>query len=108
MQILHKEVRKLIRAERRRNQGVLAGLLGWTFAVLGIFTVGILFVPLAILCSVIGFARGDGSLSIPGIAVSLPGALLSAIGVAVSPSMWFLVTGLLSGSRTRGITACYG
>ena len=34
---------------------VVAGILGCLFGVLGILTLGIVFVPLAIVCTVVGF-----------------------------------------------------
>lgn len=85
------EIRRLIRAERRRNRGVIAGLLGCAFAVLGIVTLGIVFVPLAILCSLVGFVRAAGALSASGIAMSLLGCILSGIGAILSPSLLLLV-----------------
>ena len=54
------------------NHGVLAGLLGCVFGVLGIFTLGIIFVPLAALCSLVGLIRAAGGLSLSGIGCSLP------------------------------------
>ncbi len=40
--------------------GMVAGLLGCVFGVLAILTSGIIFVPLAALCAVIGLVRGVG------------------------------------------------
>jgi hypothetical protein len=88
------KVRKLIRAERARNRGVVAGLLGCAFAIAGIFTSGLLFVPLAALCSVIGFVRAGTYLSASGLAISLLGGFLTVVGFSVSPSLWFLASGL--------------
>jgi hypothetical protein len=42
--------------------GIVAGLLGCLFGVLGILTLGIIFVPLAALCAAIGCA-GSGCLN---------------------------------------------
>jgi hypothetical protein len=45
------------------NQGLLAGLLGCLFGLLGIFAWGIIFVPLAVICSLVGLLRGSFALS---------------------------------------------
>ncbi len=60
------------------------------FGVLGIFTLGIVFVPLAALCSVIGLVRGLSSMSGAGIGMSVLGGLLTVAGFAFSPSLWLL------------------
>lgn len=85
-------------SKQRGNQGTMAGLLGCAFGVLGIFTLGIVFVPLAALCSLIGFLNGlhgNGS----GLATSALGAFLTAVGFMASPSLWFLAGGLLLASH---------
>jgi hypothetical protein len=79
---------------QRGNQGVLAGLLGCGFGVLGILTLGIVFVPLAALCSLVGLINGlhgNGS----GLATSALGGVLTAVGFAFSPSLWVVTGGLL-------------
>jgi hypothetical protein len=73
------------------NQGVLAGVLGCVLGVLGIFTWGIIFVPLAAICSLVGLIRGAGGLSIAGIGCSLLGGVLTVWGFVVSPSLWILL-----------------
>src|ERR1700689_1372135 len=75
-----------LRAERRRNRGVLAGLLGCIFAVLGIFTLGTLFVPIAALCTIVGLLRSAG-VSMTGFAVSALGLFLSAAALVFSPNL---------------------
>jgi hypothetical protein len=75
----------------RSRPGILAGLLGCAFAVLGILTFGFVFVPLAAVCSFIGFVRGVGGLSVAGIGVSVLGCILTVVGFAVSPTLWVLL-----------------
>ncbi len=78
----------------------MAGLLGCVFGVLGIFTLGILFVPLAAICSLVGLLNGlsgNGS----GLATSALGAFLTAVGFVASPSLWFLAGGLLVASHVQ-------
>jgi hypothetical protein len=74
-----------------RHQGVFSGLLGCVFGVLGIFTFGLIFVPLAAICSLVGLLRGLAGSSISGIGCSLLAAVLTAWGFVVSPSLWLLV-----------------
>jgi hypothetical protein len=80
----------------RMDPGILAGVLGCVFGVLGILTLGVVFVPLAALCSVLGLLRGLIGLSSSGIAVSLLGGVLTIIGFVFSPSLWLLAGGLLA------------
>lgn len=75
--------------------GVLAGLLGCVFGVLGILTWGIFFVPLAALCAIVGLLRGIVGGSAAGIGTSLLAGILAAIGFATSPSLWLLTAGLI-------------
>jgi hypothetical protein len=71
--------------------GVVAGLLGCVFGVLGIFTLGLIFVPLAAICSVVGLLRGLTGVSLSGIGCSLLAGALTFWGFVVSPSLWLLV-----------------
>ncbi len=73
------------------SPGILAGLLGCGLGILGIFTLGIVFVPLAALCSVIGFVRGITGRSGAGIGVSILGGVLTIAGFVLSPSLWLLL-----------------
>ncbi|MGH6875831.1 MAG: hypothetical protein ACREHV_00475 [Rhizomicrobium sp.] len=77
--------------QHRGQGGVLAGILGCIFGVLGIFSFGLIFVPLAALCSLIGFVRGIGGRSPAGIGTSILAAMLCFWGFAVSPSLWALL-----------------
>ena len=83
---------------RNRNAGLIAGLFACGFGIIGIFSVGIVFVPLAGLCCVIGLLRGLSGRG-SGFAVSVLGGVLTTIGFVSSPSLWFLAAGLLAASR---------
>lgn len=76
------------------NRGVLAGLLGCILALLGIFTVGVVFVPLAAICALVGLVRASNPLSGAGIGVSLLAIALSVVGFFTSPVLWVAI-GLL-------------
>jgi hypothetical protein len=67
---------------------------------LGIFTLGLIFVPLAILSSLLGLARGLVNQSAAGTGMSIVGLMLSAIGFFSSPSLLLLASGLLVASQT--------
>jgi hypothetical protein len=77
------------------------------FAVLGIFTLGIIFVPLAAVCSVIGLLLAIAGRSSSGFLVSLLGGLLTTVGFILSPILWFLAGGLLVASQVddRAVTS---
>ncbi len=84
--------------EYRAPAGVLAGVLGCVFGVLGIFFIGLIFVPLAALCAIIGLIRGIGSGSATAVGLSIIAGILCFFGFAVSPSLWVLLgVGLLAG-----------
>jgi hypothetical protein len=91
-----------------RSEGVVSGILACIFGCFGIATLGIIFVPLAALCSVIGMLRGLVGRSISGFSISLMGAFLAFIGVVVSPSLWLLVAGFLAASQNHRATATPG
>lgn len=76
---------------RASNAGLIAGLLGCAFGVLGIFTVGVIFVPLAALCGVVGLLRGLFGRSPSGIGTSVLAAVLVVLGFIASPSLWALL-----------------
>jgi hypothetical protein len=80
---------------RRRNEGVIAGVFACIFGTLGIFTLGIIFVPLAALCSVIGLLLALAGRSGSGFATSAIGGVLTSIGFVFSPTLWLLIGGLL-------------
>lgn len=71
--------------------GVLAGYLGCFFGLFGILTIGIVFVPLAVLCSGIGICRSLLGGSLAGFCVSSAGMFLALLGFVVSPSLWLLL-----------------
>jgi len=79
----------------RGNQGVVIGGFACAFAILGIFTVGLLFIPIAALFTLSSFSqsfRGDGT----GTLVSLVAAVLTGIGFATSPVLWLATAGLFA------------
>lgn len=76
--------------QHRGQGGVLAGILGCVFGLLGIFSWGLIFVPLAALCSVIGFVRGIVGRSPAGVGTSILAAMLCFWGFVFSPSLWAL------------------
>jgi hypothetical protein len=78
------------------NPGVLAGVLGCVFGILGIFTIGLIFVPIAAICSLVGLMNGAGGRNGAGIGVSLIGCFLTVVGFIASPSLWILAAPLIT------------
>ena len=78
------------RPTRDNSAGVVSGVLGIVFGLLGIFTIGLIFVPLAGLCSCVGLIRGNAAGNRLGVGLSLIGGFLTAAGFSVSPSLWLL------------------
>ena len=62
----------------------LMGLFAITFGLLGIFTYGVIFVPLGFLFSVLSFFRGQALWGVIGL-------LLTIMGLVTSPKLLFLI-----------------
>jgi hypothetical protein len=69
---------------------MIPAIFGCIFGIFGIFTFGIIFVPLAFLCAIVGLITGirTGQFSTAFIAVL--GGALAVAGFVVSPSLWVL------------------
>lgn len=62
-------------------------IMGWfavAFGFLGIFTIGFIFVPLGLLCSVLALFFGQAVWGFIGL-------LLAIMGFVTSPKLWFLI-----------------
>jgi hypothetical protein len=100
--------RAIALARRRARAGLIAGAFGCILGVLGILTSGLVFVPLATLCAVIGLVNGISRLNFAGVGLSALAAILSLIGFAASPSLWLISGGLFVASQTAGPTRAIG
>ncbi len=95
---------QIVIVKRSNNSGLLAGLLGCIFAILGIFTLGILFVPIAVICSLIGILSGVIGRSSTGVIVSLLAGVLSFFGFVYSPTLWLVVAAAIGLSAASSVT----
>jgi hypothetical protein len=84
---------------------MILGIIGTCFGVLGIFTLGLIFVPLAILSGLFGLVRGLANQSTAGTGMSIVGLTLSAVGFFSSPSLLLLASGLLVASQTNNTSS---
>jgi hypothetical protein len=84
----------------RGSQGLILGVLGSCFGILGIFTLGLIFVPLAVFSSLFGLVRGLVYRSNAGTGMSIVGLALAVIGFFSSPSLLLLTGGLFVASQT--------
>ena len=57
------------------------GILGSIFGVLSIFTFGLVFVPIGLLCTFFSFLKGEILLGIVSLAVNI-------MAIIVSPAVW--------------------
>lgn len=73
------------------TKSAAAGKLGCLFAVLGIFTVGLLFLPFAALFSLAATLSFIGGPTGSRFAYAFASIVLTAIGVAMSPSVWVVL-----------------
>jgi hypothetical protein len=89
--------------ENRGHRGLTAGFWGCLLAVLGIlFSFSVIFVPIAVVCTLVGLVRGVSARDAISIGTSLLAACLCVVGVASSPVLLavtvLLVTNTLSQS----------
>ncbi len=74
-------------SEQPPPEPTTAPVMGWFavgFGLLGIFTIGFIFVPLALICSVIAIFLGQGTWGFIGL-------LLVVGGFLTSPKLWLFV-----------------
>lgn len=88
--------------KRSSTDGVLSGLCGAAFAILGVFTLGLVFLPFAALFTLISLVRAVVGMSMSGLCAFLFSAILTGIGVAVSPTVWGALLFILGISSTHG------
>ena len=79
--------------QQRVRPGLIAGIFGCAFGLLGIFSWGLIFVPLAALCAAIGLFRGIAGRSGVGIGTSILASVLTVWGFIFSPSLWLIFGG---------------
>lgn len=73
---------------------MIPAIFGCLFGILGIFTIGIIFVPLAGLCTLVGIASGVNNHDVGTTFIALVAGSLTIAGYAMSPSMWILTAAL--------------
>lgn len=78
---------------------MVTAIFGCIFAVLGIFTVGAIFVPLAAVCTllslVVGISTGKGGI----ISMAIVSGCATFVAFIVSPSAWALLAALVTASQ---------
>jgi hypothetical protein len=87
--------------QNRRSPGVFAGVLGCLFAVLGIFTIGPIFIPIGILCGLVGIVMGITGKSLGGVSLSMLSLAVSGLACLLSPTMW-IALGVLFAAGALG------
>lgn len=70
----------------RSSPGATMGILGSVFALLGAFTIGLLFLPFAALFSLLSLLRSISSPNALGLCMALVSILLTFVGFAMSPA----------------------
>ena len=80
------------------NGGVTTGILGGVFAILGIFTFGLLFLPFAALFSIFSLLGSTYRPNALGMLMALTSCILTITGIVMSPTAWIAFLALL-GSR---------
>jgi len=72
----------------KRGNGMVAGIIACVIAVLGILTIGILFVPLAAIIALIGTIIAIKNKNMSGVGVNALAWVLVIFGFLTSPLLW--------------------
>ncbi len=83
------------------SAGLMSGLFGSVFAILGIFTLGLVFLPFAVLFSFVSIIRSISGFSASGFCAAIASSILTFIGFVVSPTTWLVLIGLLGLAMTN-------
>ena len=75
----------------KKNSGIIPGIIACVLAILGMFTIGTLFVPLAVLVALIGTIIAVRSRNAGGIGVALLAWILTVVGLLLSPVLLSLL-----------------
>jgi hypothetical protein len=74
---------------------MVLAVFGCVFGILGIFTIGIVFVPLAALCAVFGLIGGIVKGQMSTVLLAVIAGVLVVVGWVTSPSLWVLTAAIL-------------
>lgn len=69
------------------KQGTTAGMISSVLAVLGIFFLGIVFVPIALIVGLVGMFRSISTKNISGIIINALALILVLVGFFTSPML---------------------
>src|SRR5262249_44114457 len=83
---------------------LILGVLGCCFGILGIFTLGLVFVPFGVLFSLLSLMAGLVNRSTVGTIAGIGGLTFSAIGFFSSPTLVLLSSFLAISQSSRGST----
>lgn len=75
------------------KKGMIPAIIGSVAGLLAIFTIGIIFFPIALVCTIIAFILSFKSKNGAGIGVSCLSLVLTICGFATSPTLWLLFMG---------------
>lgn len=84
---------------KAKRTGVVAGIVAGVLALLGIFSVGLIFVPLAVLVALVGSIVALKNFNIGGLGTNILAWALIAVGVAVSPGIWVALALIGAGAQ---------
>ncbi|WP_018234258.1 hypothetical protein [Thioalkalivibrio thiocyanodenitrificans] len=81
--------------EPRSGSGLVAGIIACVLAVLGIVTIGFIFVPLAAIVAIFGTIIAIKNMNIAGIGVNVLAWVLTILGLVTSPVLLFMIADML-------------
>lgn len=80
---------------KTNNAGSTAGIIACVLAVLGILTLGTVFVPLAAIVALFGTLGAMAHMNFSGIGINILAWILVVVGFATSPVLLVLIIGMV-------------
>lgn len=89
----------------QRNSGVIAGLISCVLAILGVLSLGLIFVPLAAVVAIVGTAIAVKNLNFAGIGINTLAWVLVGTGLLTSPALLgAIAVGVLTLGAPRSVS----
>lgn len=82
---------------KQNNPSLALPIITIVLAILGIFTFGLIFIPIAFICAIIATISAIKNRNSTYIGLTVLAWVFSIIGFVVSPSLSFAVLGILGG-----------
>lgn len=92
-----------IRELKAKNTGIIPGIIACILAILGMFTIGVVFIPLAAVVALIGTIVAVKNKNFGGIGLAVLAWILTIVGFVLSPVLLSLLGFGLSSGMGNGV-----